>query len=83
MLYYNPTNTWLTEHCLICGSINHVFLYADDCLAWECWHCGNHWWIDDLAEDIYIIEHDVSDEQAQIDLNSKVKLAYGNYERSQ
>ena len=84
MLYYNPTNTWLTEHCLICGSINHIFLHSDDCYAWECWNCHNRWWIDDLAEDAYLIEHNLSEElDLMAETKCQVKLAYGHYERIQ
>ena len=86
MLYCNPINTWLTECCLICGSVNHVFVYTDDAHAWECYFCNNRYWIDELAEDTYIITNDITEEEAHKDLGctkSNVKCLYGHYEREQ
>lgn len=84
MQYCNPLNTWLTEHCLLCSSVNHVFIYTDNAHAWECWNCHTKYWLDECAKDSYIIEHNISEDDADKDLNKGVptmKFLYGHYER--
>lgn len=55
---------WLTEECLFCSSVNHIFL-SGDYPAWECWCCLNqHWLYDhqnytdyDLCNDLVPVLH--------------------------
>lgn len=56
---------WLTESCLICDSVNHIFLDHPSADAWECWNCQNRWWLDDMAKTAYIIVHGVEAEEAE------------------
>ena len=86
-MYFNPNiipDTWLTEHCLICGTVNHIFIDTQDTQAWECYFCSNRFWLDELARDGYIIQEGVIEGEADVDLNhqfTNVKFAYGHYER--
>jgi hypothetical protein len=66
MEYFN-NNQWLTETCLSCGSVNHIFL-AEDGHAWECWNCLEVWWLDALAMDTILIENNIEDEDELWDM---------------
>jgi len=61
MYNYFQEQQWLTETCLGCGSVNHIFLGNENAHAWECWNCLDVWWIDSLAIDAIIIECDLND----------------------
>ena len=42
-------NQWFTERCIVCDSVNHIFLDTGRvAFAWECYCCMNCWWLDDL-----------------------------------
>jgi hypothetical protein len=62
--------SWLTEHCLVCGSVNHIFLNLPDAHAWECYFCGHKFWIDDEVKDEYIIQEGCYENEAEFDLQS-------------
>ena len=64
MYLYDTSNEWLTEHCLLCGSVNHIFLDNPNATAWECWGCYSRWWLDDLAQSMFIIENNVDVDEA-------------------
>lgn len=86
MNYFYPQNEeWLTEHCLVCGSVNHIFL-NQEAHAWECWACFQKWWIDDLAKDTIIITCSVDDDEAEdmmINCHPSIIFVYGHCERNQ
>lgn len=60
--------TWWKEHCLLCGSANHIFIDTLSVDAWECWSCKSRWWIDNLSEGAYMAVHGKSQEEANYDL---------------
>jgi len=60
--------SWLTEPCIICSSVNHIFLDHLDADAWECWHCMNRHWFDDAGKIAYMLVHSKTDEEADKDL---------------
>ena len=63
ILFFN-NNQWLSECCLLCGSLNHIFIDSIEADAWECWSCASRWWIDDVSMDLYIIRmEDNTDEE--------------------
>lgn len=62
--YFQEQNKWLTEPCISCGSVNHIFLGNENAHAWECWNCMEMWWLDDLAKDLVVIENNVDDDEA-------------------
>jgi hypothetical protein len=53
--YFHFSNEWLTETCLGCGSVNHIFI-SQNAHAWECWNCMECWFIDTMAIDALVIE---------------------------
>jgi len=82
MHYYYPENEWLIEHCLVCGSVNHIFL-TPEAHAWECWACFNRWWIDDLSKDVIIITYNVDEDEADDMLGNAhhyINFAHGHSE---
>ena len=86
-MYYDKRikmQSWLTEHCLICGSVNHIFCDVADAHAWECYFCFNKFWLDDLACDQYCITNGIDVDEADKHLqasNTMIKYLLGNYER--
>ena len=87
MMYYDPNmqlNSWLTEHCLICGSINHIFVDRMDAHAWECYFCLNKFWLDEMGKDQYILQEGVNENEAEAHLRQghyNIIYLLGNYER--
>lgn len=60
--------TWWKEHCLLCGSANHIFVDNLSVDGWECWSCKSRWWIDDMSAAAYMVVNNRSFEQAEEDL---------------
>ena len=86
MTYFIFNSDWLTEHCLICGSPNHIFWDNPEAHAWECWACFNKYWIDDLSKDTIIIENNVDDDEADDMLTNchpSIIFLHGHSERKQ
>jgi hypothetical protein len=68
-VYGEDNNSWLIEHCLICSSVNHIFLCHPNADAWECYNCFSKWWLnDDLGKEGYKIVHGKTDAEAEQDL---------------
>jgi len=62
-------NEWLTERCIICDSVNHIFLNQPHADAWECYCCGNRWWFDDVySREAYMLLHNRTEQEAEQDL---------------
>lgn len=50
-------NQWLTERCLLCDSINHVFISHPSPDGWICWNCNSKWWLDNFSPTLYTMVH--------------------------
>ena len=59
---------WTQSYCLICGSLNHIFVDKLDAMAWECWNCTNKWWIEDSNLEEYMTLHGKTEKEAELEL---------------
>lgn len=57
----------MKEQCVDCSSTNYL-VNNDKALAWECWACGQKYWIDDLSSASYIADNNLTQRQADEDL---------------
>jgi hypothetical protein len=68
----------------MCGSMNHIFLpYGKNAHAWECYNCMSRYWIDFLAIDSYMMEHEVDHDEATNNMencDSTVIFIFGRQE---
>jgi len=79
MSSFQNTN-WLIEHCIICGSINHIFLSDYSIDAWECYNCFSKWWLNDCGKDNIMIQYDVDAEEADnmlINCDERINFTFG------
>ena len=85
MYLYDTQDEWLTEYCPLCGSVNHIFIPpAEPYEAWECWSCFNRWWMDDLAKSMFLIEHNIDEDEAEdwlCNAASSITFVFGQPER--
>lgn len=58
-----------TEPCLLCSSVNHIFL-TPEAEAYECFYCGNKMWLDDQGRLEYMISRNRSLAEAEADLQA-------------
>jgi hypothetical protein len=75
---------WLTEYCLLCSSVNHIFVSNADADAWECWSCFSNWWLDDIALNMYTINNGIEEEEANqhlISSNPNIIFLHGQPSR--
>lgn len=49
----DDSKMWYTDQCLVCSSVNHVFLYHPSPDGWCCWNCNSVFWFDDEPADMY------------------------------
>jgi len=85
MYLYKTDDEWLTDACLTCGSVNHIFLARVDAAAWECWSCFNRWWLDDLAQDMFLIDHAIDIGEANnmlVAAHPSIIFVHGHAERA-
>lgn len=65
---------------MICSAVNHIFISALHAQAWECYCCGQFWWLSEEAKQAYIIMAGCSEQQAETDLNQGLPIfVYGQY----
>lgn len=62
--------SWWREHCLLCGSTNHIFVDNLSVDGWECWNCKSRWWIDELSAAAYSSVHGKTEQEAEDDLKN-------------
>ena len=65
------SDSWLTENCKYCDSINHIFL-SREVPIWECWNCLQIQWLS------YDYNHKIFEPNKDI-----IQVLHGQMERNE